>query len=603
MAAESANTAGYLPRSAERRRYAFVFVCQQGELEVKALLLAASLRRFLRCRYELIAAIPAPSERWGSPSDTTISMMQQMGVRLAPIINPAGGDYPIANKLAAVQVAVDADKLVFLDSDILCLRDFNDEPRFGLPVNLKPADHMTYSVDEGIWKDVYETAGVAFPSMRLPATTSQDFSLPYFNAGFIALDTGLHLPRVWEECYQRIRLNSKLADINSPPSRRAFWMDQVSLAVAISKLELPYDCLDERYNYPANLKPLDTERLPYFCHYHISEVIEQEPVLLDLVRSLVEQLSGIGKLLTAFPQWQFMRQPRRASATPARSLALLFGKRRVRFGLHRSATANLLITGIPRSGTSYLCNLLHHYSNCVVVNEPAELLQILATEVVPWSIPRLYRRLRSDICAGRPISNKLVQGKVTEDTFVNDHVCAYTPAVDDENFVLGTKNTIAYITRLECLRRVMPDARIVACIRNPFDTIASWKTSFPHLRSAEISGLPVGKENEPWLTGRQRENLLRIIHTGELAQRRALRWRYLAERLLEQGNGVTLVRYEHMVTEPERVVAAILDGMLKGRPRQPLRTSMIRSASHTLDDADRQAIRAICSQTAAALGL
>ena len=47
-------------------RYCFVFVCQQGDLELKARLLAASLRHFLRCDFELVAALPTPDA--GCPS-------------------------------------------------------------------------------------------------------------------------------------------------------------------------------------------------------------------------------------------------------------------------------------------------------------------------------------------------------------------------------------------------------------------------------------------------------------------------------------------------------------------------------------------------------
>lgn len=44
----------------------FVFVCQQGELELKALLLALSLKRHLRFHAELVAAVPSGIAEWGS---------------------------------------------------------------------------------------------------------------------------------------------------------------------------------------------------------------------------------------------------------------------------------------------------------------------------------------------------------------------------------------------------------------------------------------------------------------------------------------------------------------------------------------------------------
>ena len=596
------------PSGGQERQYAFVFVCQQGELELKALLLAASLRRFLRCRYQLIAAIPTPAREWGTPSDATISALREMGVRVVPIANPLGRDYAFANKIACVQIAVEADKLVFLDSDILCIRDFADEPRFDLALNLKPADHMTYSVDEDIWRKVYAIAGVPLPAIRLPATASQEFSLPYFNAGFVSLDAKLNLGTAWEECFRRLSVANDIANINSPPPHQAFWIDQVSLSVAIAKLQLPYDCLDERYNFPANLKPLDTRRLPYFCHYHSAEVIEQEPMLLQCVHSLMEETNGIRDRASVSPNWRFLLDsPRSLKKHSAQRLppflSALTGRPAAKAHRVCDEKPNILITGIPRSGTSYLCNLLHRYSNCVVVNEPVELLTTLAQELVPWSIPRLYRKLRSDICAGRPISNKLHQGAVTHDTRVSAETSDYIPAIDSEDFVLGTKNTIAYLTRLEGIRRVLPDVRVIVCIRDPFDTIASWKTSFPHLRDADISGLPVGNEREPWLTAAQRQALRQIIEIEDLAQRRARRWHYFAERILDQGHTVTLVRYDEMVTNPAQTLTKILSDLPKGKLREPVQPSRIRSAAHRLNASECQAIRAICSQSAAALGL
>jgi hypothetical protein len=197
----------------------------------------------------------------------------------------------------------------------------------------------------------------------------------------------------------------------------------------------------------------------------------------------------------------------------------------------------------------------------------------------------------------------LHQGVVTHDTRVSAETSDYIPAIDSEHFVLGTKNTIAYLTRLEGIRRVLPDVRVIVCIRDPFDTIASWKTSFPHLRDVDISGLPVGNEREPWLTAAQRQALQQIIDIEDLAQRRARRWHYFAERILDQGHRVTLVRYYEMVTNPAQTLTKILSDLPKGKLREPVQPSRIRSAAHRLNASECQAIRAICSQSAAALGL
>src|SRR5829696_3659607 len=94
------------------RSYAFVFVCQAGGLENKSLLLAASLKRHLRCDYELIAAVPAPAERWGTLSHDTEGLLKEFGVRVEPVTNDVDPDYPIGNKVACMRLATRADRLV-----------------------------------------------------------------------------------------------------------------------------------------------------------------------------------------------------------------------------------------------------------------------------------------------------------------------------------------------------------------------------------------------------------------------------------------------------------------------------------------------------------
>ena len=572
------------------RRYAFIFVCQQGEIELKALLLAGSLRKFLRCNYELIAAIPSPTKDWGTPSDAAFAALQQMEVRTVGIQNEFGREYPIGNKLFCLDVPTDADKVVFIDSDIVALREFADQSRFGVPFNAKPADLQTFSRDESVWRTAYETAGAPFPSMRIPSTVSREFAPPYFNAGFVAVDARIKFARTWQECCRRIQGDARIKN-------KSIWLDQIGLPLALARLGLTYDCLDERYNYPAHLKPLNLQRLPYFCHYHRPQVLFREPVMRELFDSLIGEYPAIKEVINANPNWMEVMTPKVAQGSVSHSIPKSAPYvRKVR-------DPNLIITGIPRSGTSYLCNLLHRYSNCVIVNEPAQIFAPLGRETVPWGVARMYAELRSDIREGKPIANKLQDGKVVEDTAGEDVRRSYTPRVENVDFVLGTKNTLTYLPRLKDLRRVMPEVRIVACVRNPYDTIASWKASFSHLRDATLNKIPVGHPDDPCLTGMQAGDLKLIMATLDIAQRRAMWWNYLAERILEQGRSVILVRYPELIADPQPILAEILEDWPKGHLLEEIAPSEIRQKRDQLDAADNQAIRMICSQAAFELGL
>jgi Sulfotransferase family len=262
----------------------------------------------------------------------------------------------------------------------------------------------------------------------------------------------------------------------------------------------------------------------------------------------------------------------------------------------------LVVTGISRSGTSYLCNLLHRFDNCVAVNEPREVISLLREEEVPNGVPAFYAELRRRVASGKRIENKLLGGEVVEDTARYQVRHKYRPRVASPDFVLAVKNTREFLLRLEAVRSVMPAARVVACIRDPADTIASWKASFPHLRAADVSPF-THHRTQMWLPDDQRAALARIEATSEPAKRRAKWWVFLAERVLEHRAVTTLVRYDELATRPDAVLTRVLDGYRPGDLQRPVEPSPPRSRRNDLDADDLEAIREHCAARATELGL
>jgi hypothetical protein len=561
------------------RTYAFIFICQQGRLEAQAALLAASLRRFAKMDCELIAAIPEPEERWGRPSQATLAFLNKLGVRTVAVSNPIDPAYAIGNKVACLAVPTGADKMILLDSDMMLMRDWGDEERFAIGFNARPASVVSFSGDDGHWAAIYAACGTAPLRGKVLTTYSGELIHPYFNSAFVAVPGRVGFGQAWIECCRKIEGMSEV------PNKRPH-LDQIALSPAAAKVGLEYDCLDERYNHPINFKPLIQGRgckLPFFCHYHDAMTLAREPAAVALVRELMREDADLHHILKTDPEWD---------AVTAES-----GKELSVTGL------DLIITGIPRSGTSFLCNLLHGYDNCVVLNEPPEIVPALSGNIRPWPLAALYRNTRRDVVLGKPIRNKLRDGRVIEDTSVDNEHSMYTPRVRGGDFVLGTKATIPFLSRLGVLRQVMPQARVVACVRNPYDTIASWKTSFPHLRDGDVNGRPIGNPSDPWLSGIQRAELERIAGIADLPIRRAMWWRYLAELILEWEDWVVLVRYEELVAEPGKVVERILHGGNPGEMTEPMEARGARSKAGALDEADMRAIRAICSDAAVRLGV
>jgi hypothetical protein len=535
------------------RRYAFVFVCQAGDLEPGALLLAASLKRHLRCAHELIAAVPVPAEAWGRLSPAATGILGDLGVRTVEIVNPVGAGSSRANRIPCLAVPTGADCVVFLDSDILCLRDFADQPRLRAPLSLKFADLQA----------------------------RDECGAPYYDDGviFVERPLGARLAHTWGEC------SRSLADDPRGASPSLLESEQIGLAAALAKLGLLPESLDTGHSHPVHLIRIDPRRPPLFARYRDPEQIRQEPILGQQVRSLSREHPALGKFLDALPEWRPLLRPAPAVAAP------------------RRPAPELVITGISRSGTSYLCNLLHRYGNCVVINEPPDVHEPLGSQEVPWGLGTFYRRLRADIAAGRPVRNKLHLGRVTEDTAVNQEVHEYLPAVESGDFILGTKNTIAYLHHLHRIRRALPDARLVVCVRNPLDTIASWKTSFPHLRAVDFSVRVQGRPDDPWLPLHQQAELRDIDALADLPTRRARYWNFLAQRALDAAGSALIVRYEELVTDPLAVLGRVLAGWDPGELREPIARSPVRGHRSALEPADLRAIRALCAQGAADLGL
>ena len=591
-------------------KYSFVFICQQGELEIKAMLLATSLKRYLRCDYELVAAIPQPASRWGTISENTQTLMQTLGIRSVPITNDIDENYPIGNKVACLGIETSADKIIFLDSDILCLHEFsifdkNKKLRgiFDAPFSAKPADLMTFTD----WQRVYDLFQLPLPKRRILSSTSGQLMLPYFNAGVIAVQNGLKFGQVWEWC-------CRVIDAEPSITNKRPWLDQIALPVAIQKLTLNYQCLDERFNYPAHLKPLP-DSLPFLCHYHWPSIIRREPRLNQLVVELIKDYPILKQQLLKDQKWAQLLKPYtlhkshhqwfwkgKISPNRPRYSSLSLSKRSL-----SKQNPEMIITGIPRSGTSYLCRLLHSIPDCVVINEPTQIYGPLNNNLTIWQIATYYQELRRDILDGQPVENKVHNGQIIEDTAIIDTRTQYQPQVSCPDFLLTTKNTLAYMARLPQLKQVLPHAPIIACVRHPLDTIASWKTSFPHLQNATVDQFPIGHVNDPFLTQWQRQQLAEIIATPNLALKRALLWRYLAEIVLMNAHQLVIVHYEELVTQPVEVLKKIWQQIpnppsLSKRDIKKITPSTIRQKREVLDVQDLQAINDICSECAVALG-
>ena len=438
------------PPAHHPHRVSVSFVCDVGHLEAQAVLLGASLRA-QHADLSLIAAVPR------QPGETTRRALDALGVTRADIVNPVASDYPIGHKVAALGAGEAGGLRVFLDTDTLCLRALDWSALRTSPFAAKPADVATFG-DMATWQRLYARFDLPVPTQRVAASVSHGLMLPYFNAGMLATARAQDLAAEWARICRAI---DAMEDINP----RRPWLDQIALPIAVARLGLAFRSLGEAWNYPVHLKPLSGG--PAIVHYHQPDKVAREPALVARVARLLTLYACIGPVLEADPLWApVLDGVRRHSATRAPRHWPWRRARHARSASGPSAPMrqnhDLIISGIPRSGTSYLCRCLDSFDNVAVINEPQALFHGLPLCAEPWAVPMLHADLRRRIEAGEAVDNKTdARGALTEDTAVEESITAYRPQLRDARWLLASKNTLAYMARLEGLLRLMPEARVV----------------------------------------------------------------------------------------------------------------------------------------------
>ncbi len=562
-----------------------VFVCQKGELEVKASILAASLHFYNagNNRIDWVVAMPS-AEVWGSVSAATQAFLGGLGFRLCYIDSPFAEGYPIGNKIAAIGVETLAPVTLFLDSDIICLQQLPAKLWMHDGLRAKPADFNTFSEGEQVWPSLYEEFELPVPAKRVLSTVSQQMMYPYFNAGVIAVKSGANFSDCWLQVARQI-------DGGSLVTQKRPWLDQIALPIAAQKLGLDVGSLTEASNFPAHVRGIREDLLPCLCHYHSASVINGEPYLIDTLGRLLNAYPLLSDVLSASVEWAALLSVVGSTKAKIGVLDKLLGKKAAPPKKH-----DFLITGIPRSGTSLLCNLLHRHPNVVVINEPAEVFSLLDSKQNPNEFGSYYRRLRLDVLQGKAIENKLDgEGNVVEDTRHSDERVHAVVNVENSQFALGTKNPLAYLARLRWLCDEYPSMEKVVVIRHPYDCIASWVKSFPHLEAVDMSSIPfVGDVLDSF----QRTRLNEIRATEYLPLRRALLWRYLADLISRDRDRVFIVRYEDLLQSPDVWLSKIGQKLnVSFGDAAPFKSSP-RASGENLSGEEKEIIRLICSEQA-----
>jgi len=206
-----------------------------------------------------------------------------------------------------------------------------------------------------------------------------------------------------------------------------------------------------------------------------------------------------------------------------------------------------VVTGICRSGTSLLSVLLNKLKNCVCLNE-------IMYDVM--GLPASFAEVRRRVMINEPLPNKYdKEGNLTTDTmrFGRDVRNDLDTTFLSDDARIGSKVNDPYLLSSQILLNY--GYHMFIMIRNPVYTIASWnvensKDSLPD-SSLEANKVMPNNFSPRW-------KWVPFI-TDDKISRQAELWNWLAMIVWCLGNKATVIKYEDLVSNPNKEMQKICD--------------------------------------------
>lgn len=220
---------------------------------------------------------------------------------------------------------------------------------------------------------------------------------------------------------------------------------------------------------------------------------------------------------------------------------------------------NVILTGVPRSGTTLTCHLLNQLPDTLALHEPMQVsvFPTLANrEAICEAIARFFEQTRQSVHAAGTVTTKLVDGRLPVNPMADEysaHGLRRARAAQGEfqlekglaaDFLLIIKHPAAFTALLEDLVGRFP---CYAVIRNPLSVLASWNSIDVPVRTGHA---PAAEGLDPQLAqalAQIKDTLARQIHL--------LAWFYEKyHRLLPQN---AILRYEDTVASGGKTLQVI----------------------------------------------
>lgn len=237
----------------------------------------------------------------------------------------------------------------------------------------------------------------------------------------------------------------------------------------------------------------------------------------------------------------------------------------------------VLLTGLPRSGTTLVCNLLTSLQNVVALNEPMKVKELsdMTTEQQFDAIDQFVAENRYSLLNYGVTTSKHIEGRIPDNTFKNivsdeglrvsivEHGQIKLDKVLTEDFVLAIKHNAAFAF---LLNKLVLKYNCYGIIRNPLAVLSSWQTVNLNIHNGHI---PVGEAFDADL----REALNRMEDTFS-RQLYILNWFFT--KFDQNLPPERIIRYENVISSNGRCLEVItpeansIQASLKSLNRNPV---------------------------------
>jgi hypothetical protein len=283
----------------------------------------------------------------GALESNARTMLESLGVEIRTVsrFHPAN---PTGNRHQLIAELLDAPQrvLFLLDCDTIVVRDplpYLDADSFQAKIAPTP------TVSDEVFERLFAHFGIAKPPRSHVTSFDHSPTIPYFNAGVIAIPTSLArlLAPAWRK-YNEILANDP--QLVAPNQRH---MHQASLALALAETQIPIRELSEAMNFQINAThvvapPGFAETDPIIIHYH--QLATDDGFLLPTPYPAAQ--SRIEMFHARMRDEGFVQR-----APPSRKVP--------------SESRPIVVLGMHRSGTSLVAQLIESFG--VHAGEPNEL--------------------------------------------------------------------------------------------------------------------------------------------------------------------------------------------------------------------------------------